>query len=268
MKAKYPDLQLVSAAGPEPADHRFHFAWEKLKALQADIIDEHCYAKPEWFLANSHRYDHYDRNGPKVFMGEYAAQSVGVVSTKNKNNLECALAEAAYMTGLERNADVVRMASYAPLFANSEAWQWTPDLIWVDSLQAYPTPNYYVQQLYTCNRGDEVLPTQLTGIETSSTGVQSLYASATHDDHAGETVLKVINPGATSTSAEIKLDGLSRVQPDGRAIVLAGADPNDINPIGGPKKISPVESAISHAAADFDYTFPAYSMTVLRIKGQ
>ena len=163
IKAKYPDIQLVSAAGPDPADQRFQFAWSKLRALHADIIDEHCYAKPDWFFANTHRYDNYDRNGPKVFMGEYAAQSVDVVSTKNRNNLECALAEAAYMTGLERNADVVRMASYAPLFANTEAWQWTPDLIWVNSLHVYATPNYYVQQLFSRNRGDVVLPTRTCG---------------------------------------------------------------------------------------------------------
>ena len=106
---------------------------------------EHCYANPSWFFTNTHRYDHYDRNGPKVFMGEYAAQSVAAVSVKNRNTLECALAEAAYMTGLERNADVVRMASYAPLFAQAEAWQWTPDMIWVNNLDCllYTSPRVW-----------------------------------------------------------------------------------------------------------------------------
>jgi alpha-L-arabinofuranosidase len=121
-------------------------------------VDEHCYANPIWFLSNSDRYDAYDRNGPKIFFGEYAAQSVAICSTKNRNNLECALAEAAYMTGLERNADVVRMASYAPLFAHVDGWQWTPDLIWTDNLRVCGTPNYYVQQLFSLNRGDVVLP--------------------------------------------------------------------------------------------------------------
>jgi alpha-L-arabinofuranosidase len=99
LKAKYPDIQLISSAGPSPADDRFKFAWPKLRELNADIVDEHCYAAPSWFLQNTHRYDHYDRSGPKVFMGEYAAQSVATVSPKNRNDLECALAEAAYMTG-------------------------------------------------------------------------------------------------------------------------------------------------------------------------
>ena len=107
LKEKYSEIQLVSSAGPSPDDDRFKFAWPKLRALKADIVDEHCYAKPEWFFNNTHRYDTYDPNGPKVFMGEYAAQSDKVVSVRNRNNLECALAEAAYMTGLERNASRV-----------------------------------------------------------------------------------------------------------------------------------------------------------------
>lgn len=158
LKEKHPEITLVSASGPSPDDERFHYLWPRLSELKADIVDQHCYANPIWFLSNSHRFDDYDRNGPKVFFGEYAAQSVAIVSTKNRNNLECALSEAAFMTGLERNADVVRLASYAPLFANVDAWQWTPDLIWVDSLRVCPTPNYFVQQLFSLNRGDEVLP--------------------------------------------------------------------------------------------------------------
>jgi len=162
-KEKHPEIMLVTDSGPSPADERFQFLWPKLRELKADIVDEHCYDLPTWFFTNNHRYDQYDRNGPKVFMGEYAAQSVEVVSPKNRNTLECALAEAAYMTGLERNADVVRMASYAPLFANADAWQWTPNLIWVDNLRVYGTPDYYVQQLFSRNRGDRVLPVQLSG---------------------------------------------------------------------------------------------------------
>jgi alpha-N-arabinofuranosidase len=267
IKEKYPAIQLVSAAGPSPDDDRFKFAWSKLRSLHADIIDEHCYALPDWFFSNTHRYDDYARNGPKVFMGEYAAQSVGVVSTKNQNNLECALAEAAYMTGLERNADVVRIASYAPLFANTDAWQWTPDLIWVNSLKIYETPNYYVQQMFMRNRGDEVLPAQLTGIETNVNGIQNLYASATRDDQAGEIILKVVSSGADATEAQINLAGLSHVESQAKVITLAG-NLADVNSMAEPSKISPVKSAIDNAAANFLYNFPAYSMTVLRIKAQ
>jgi alpha-L-arabinofuranosidase len=264
IKQKYPDIELVSAAGPDPADKRFQFAWANLRALHADIIDEHSYAKPEWFFANTHRYDNYDRNGPKVFMGEYAAQSDHTVSTKNQNNLECALAEAAYMTGLERNADVVRMASYAPLFANTEAWQWTPDLIWVNSLQVYATPNYYVQQLFSRNRGDVVLPTQLEGIVKSASGVEGLYASATRDENAGEIILKVVNPGGNVQTAGINLNG-ANVSATAIKIVLAG-NLEDVNSMQLPKSISPVESKLENVATNFSCEFAPHSMTILRIK--
>jgi alpha-L-arabinofuranosidase len=268
LKARYPEVQLVAAAGPDPGDDRFKFAWSKLRELNADLVDEHCYANPEWFFRNANRYDHYDLNGPKVFMGEYAAQSVATVSPKNENNLVCALAEAAYLTGLERNAAVVRMASYAPLFANAEAWQWRPDLIWVDSLQVCATPNYYVQQLFSCNRGDVVLPTAVDGVETTASGVQTIYASATHDDQTGEVILKVVNPGATATPVAIKLAGLTRVEPQAKATLLAGANLTDVNNLGEPEKVTPVASTFAGAAADFSRTFPPHSLTVLRLKGQ
>jgi alpha-L-arabinofuranosidase len=123
VKAKYPEVELVTSAGPSPGDERFQYLWPQLRELKADIVDEHSYAKPEWFYAAATRYDGYPRTGPKVFMGEYAAQSVDVVSPDNRNTLECALGEAAFITGLERNSDVVTMSSYAPLFGHEEAWQ-------------------------------------------------------------------------------------------------------------------------------------------------
>jgi alpha-N-arabinofuranosidase len=266
LKEKHPEIQLVSAAGPSPDDERFKFAWPKLRELNADIVDEHCYAKPDWFLANTHRYDHYDRNGPKVFMGEYAAQSVAIVSTKNKNNLDCALAEAAYMTGLERNADVVCLASYAPLFSNAEAWQWTPDLIWVDSLHVYGTPNYYVQQLFARNRGDAVLPVTLSGIETSTAGVQNLYASATRDDQAGEIILKVVNPGAAAIETQINLEGIADIEPKVKATVLTSAGLNEGNSFHAPRNVAPVETDLNVDGPHLTHTFTQHSFTVLRIK--
>jgi alpha-L-arabinofuranosidase len=263
IETKYPDIQLVSAAGPEPADERFKFAWSKLREVHADIVDEHSYALPKWFYENTHRYDTYDRNGPKVFMGEYAAQSVAVVSTKNRNDLECALAEAAYLTGLERNADVVRMASYAPLFSNTQAWQWTPDLIWVDSLHVSLTPNYFVQQLFSCNRGDEILPTEL-----SSEPAQKLFASAVHDNQSGEVILKVVNGGDTAAAIEIKVAGAAKMDRQAKAIVLTGATLHGENSIGRPETIKPVESSATISGENFTRTFEPRSLTVLRVKTQ
>jgi alpha-L-arabinofuranosidase len=162
LKEKYPEIELISGAGPFPNDKNYQYAWPELRALKADIIDEHCYAMPDWFLKASTRYDGFERNGPKVFMGEYAAQSIDITAPQNKNNLRCALAEAAFMTGMERNSDVVVMSSYAPLLGHEDAWQWRPNLIWFDNLTSYATPNYYVQQMFSQNRGDKVLPVEVS----------------------------------------------------------------------------------------------------------
>jgi alpha-L-arabinofuranosidase len=269
LKAKHPEISLIAAAGPSPDDDRFKFLWSKLRELNADIIDEHCYATPDWFLKNTHRYDSYDRNGPRVFMGEYAAQSDHTLSTKNRNNLECAIAEAAYLTGLERNADVVRLASYAPLFAHADAWQWTPDLIWVNNLTVVATPNYYVQQLFSRNRGDQVLPTRIKLSAEPASGPANtspqLFASATRENVAGEVILKVVNAANSASDAEIRLDGASSVGPRARAVVLTSASAVAINSFDQPNNVAPLESVIEDASSHLNHTFPAHSLTVIRL---
>jgi len=261
IKAKYPDIQLIAAAGPGSGDQRFKFAWSKLPALHADIIDEHCYDRPEWFLANTHRYDTYDRNGPKVFFGEYAAQSDRTGSVKNRNTLECALAEAAFMTGMERNGDVVKMASYAPLFANVEAWQWRPDLIWVNSLEVLRTPNYYVQKLFAHNTGDTMLPVKIAAPESAM-----LFASATRDSATGDMILKVVNNA--TTPAEVKLDvaGAPKLKGSVAVTTLSGTASQEENTFEAPDKIVPQQSEISASSSPLVHAFPAKSLTVLRFK--
>lgn len=259
LKEKHPEIELISSSGPAPADARFKFAWEKLRELKADIVDEHCYDKPAWFYGNTRRYDGYDRNGPKVFMGEYAAQSDKVVSSKNVNNLDCALSEAAFLTGLERNADVVRMASYAPLFAHTEAWQWTPNMLWVDNLNLTHTPNYYVQQMYSRNRGDAVLPLELAASPAN------LFANAVRDEKTGEIILKVVNSGETEMTVQVNLAGAATVAPEATTTVLTGNLP-DVNTVGQPDKLKPIESKIAVPGKSFPHAFPARSFTVLRVK--
>jgi len=169
LKAKHPEIKLVAGAGPDPAGDNFKFAWDKLRELKADIVDEHAHLQPDWFFSSAARFDKYDRNGPKVMMGEWAAHSLpGLVNLDNRNNWETALSEAAFMTGLERNADIVVMSCYAPLFAHVDAWQWVPSLLWFDNLRVYGTPNYYVQKLFSENRGDVVLPLDVQAPEVSS----------------------------------------------------------------------------------------------------
>jgi alpha-L-arabinofuranosidase len=198
LKDKHPEIELVTGAGPFPTGERFDFAWQQLKPLHPDIVDEHSYAMPDWFLRSAKRFDNYDRSGPKIFMGEYAVQSVDICSPDNQNNVRCALAEAAFMTGLERNSDVVAMSSYAPLFGHEQAWQWRPNLIWFDSLKSYATPNYYVQQLFSQNRGDVVLPVAISDPRPAAApsgriGLATQIASAEFKDiqviHDGQQLL-------------------------------------------------------------------------------
>lgn len=265
IKARYPKIQLVAAAGPEPADSRFQFAWEKLRELRADIIDEHCYASPEWFFNNVHRYDTYDRNGPKVFMGEYAAQSDKVVSVNNRNDLECALAEAAYMIGMERNADVVCMAAYAPLFAHVDAWQWRPNLIWFDNLRVFGTPSYYVQQMFSTNRGDRVLPLKMESVSGTHCPAR-LYASAVRDDPNSDVILKVVNGSPDQVTAQLSLAGSTGLPRKGSVIILTSNGPHDENSSEEPTKVSPRTRELAIDSLQFPYTFPAFSFSVLRIQ--
>ena len=267
LKAKHPDIKLVSSAGPSPNDERFKFAWPKLRELKADIVDEHCYDLPKWFFDSATRYDKYDRAGPKVFMGEYAAQSLGIVNPNNRNDLQCALAEAAFMTGLERNADVVVMSSYAPLFAHIDAWQWTPDLIWCDNLSVYGTPSYYVQQLFSRNRGDVVLPVKI-GPEQQGNKKPGLYATASREEKTGEMIVKVVNSAAEPVEAAVQIKGAGKVSDKADATVLAGANLADENSMADPKKVAPATSSIEGVGAEFKYTFKPWSVTVLRIAAE
>jgi alpha-L-arabinofuranosidase len=264
LKEKHPEIQLVSSAGPGPDDDHFKYAWPKLRELHADIVDEHCYARPDWFFNNTHRYDNYDRKGPKVFFGEYAAQSDKTVSVHNRNNLECAIAEAAFMTGLERNAEVVRMASYAPLFAHVEGWQWTPDLIWVDNLHSYGTPNYYVQKLFANHRGDVILPATLAGANLPA----RVYASATSDQRTGEVILKVVNGTSNPQAIAVQLTGVTAVKPSTTAWLLTGEKLTDVNSFETPEKISPREVTIQAGTPQFDLTVPANALMVLLVPVQ
>jgi alpha-N-arabinofuranosidase len=199
-------------------------------------------------------------------MGEYAAQSDRVVSIQNQNNWECALAEAAYMTGLERNGDVVRMASYAPLFAHADAWQWKPDLIWANNLQAYGTPNYYVQQLFSRNHGDVLAPAVLELAHSAAgTPRETLYASAVRDEATGELILKLINAAVEPQMLDIEIQGAKKVGPAGKAILLTSPRLDDINSFEQPRKVAPRELSRQIASPQFNEAVPPSSFLVLRI---
>jgi len=262
IKAKYPDIQIVSAAGPAPSGELFEYASQQLKDLHADLVDEHYYSSPDWFLKNASRYDNYDRHGPKIFAGEYAAQSVATVSPKNENNWQCALAEAAFMTGLERNADLVHMASYAPLFAHVDAWQWTPDLIWFDNLHAYGTPNYYVQKLFSVNKGTHVLP--ITAQGNTVAGQQNLYASAVSDVRAKAIITKLVNAGDAAQTITVQLLGNRKVSNTG-TLTTVKADLNAVNSIAQPQQVRPEEQPLKWKGKEVKLVLPPHSFSVLKI---
>ncbi|GAB4041019.1 alpha-L-arabinofuranosidase C-terminal domain-containing protein [Spirosoma jeollabukense] len=242
IKEKYPAMRLVCSSGTDPNGERFDFLNGKLRDMKADLIDEHYYRRPEWFLQNASRYDSYPRNGSKVFAGEWAAQSDKTVSVDNKNNWQCALSEAAFMTGLERNAAVVNMASYAPLFAHADGWQWTPDLIWVDNLRVYGTPNYYVQKLYSLNKGTNVL--SLTQADKPLAGQDSLYASAAWDKATNEVILKIANVSDKAQVRTIQLDGVKKLAANGKLTLLKNNVLDAVNSFENATNVSPVEQPI------------------------
>lgn len=260
--AKYPHIQIISGSGPSPDGEFFEYGWKELKKLNAQIVDEHYYNSPEWFTKNAGRYDAYDRSGPKVFAGEYAAQSVGVVKPDNKNNWQTALSEAAFMTGLERNADVVTMTSYAPLFAHADGWQWTPDLIWFNNLQSYATPNYYVQKLFSNNKGTDLIKISENGNPVK--GQNQLFASAVKDGKNNEVIIKIVNTDAQEKSIEINPKNI-RI---GRKLIkttlsaLKLSNENNFQT----ENIKPLEENSLIKKGKFPVQIPAHSLVVLKIK--
>ncbi len=266
IKEKYPDMRLVCSSGTDPDGERFDFLNGQLRGMKADLIDEHYYRRPEWFLQNVNRYNNYPRNGAKIFAGEWAAQSDKTVSVDNKNNWQCALSEAAFMTGLERNAAVVHMASYAPLFAHADGWQWTPDLIWVDNLHVYGTPNYYVQKLYSLNKGTNVL--NLTQNNEPLAGQDSLYASAAWDEASHEVIVKIANVSSNAQARTIQLDGVKKLEATGQLTILKNESFDAVNSFKNATNVSPVEQRIlvNVSKKTLSMTLAPRSFSVVRVK--
>ena len=203
IRAQYPEMKIIGSSGPQAEGKDFEYLWPEMKRLKVDLVDEHYYRPPQWFLDNAARYDSYDRKGPKVFAGEYASHH-----QTRANNFESALTEASFMTGLERNADIVHMATYAPLLAHVDAWQWRPDLIWFDNLRVVRSPNYYVQKLYGHHAGTHVLP--LTLNKAPLTGQEGLYASSVIDKNKKEIIIKLSNVSDEKRVFNITLEGLEK----------------------------------------------------------
>jgi alpha-L-arabinofuranosidase len=264
IKDKYPAIRLINSVGPSPDGTMFNYLSDTLRRLNADILDEHYYRSPDWFLKNAGRYDNYDRSGPKIFAGEYAAHNEGVTNPVNRNTWQCALSEAAFMTGLERNADVVQMASYAPLFAHIDGWQWSPDLIWFDNLRSYGTPNYYVQKLFSNNKGSVVVP--ILQNNAAIAGQNGLYASACIDKKTGELILKLANTSAQAQSPAIALEGIKKTGAKATLTVMKNDQPDAINSFDDPAAVSPAVQEIAVKGKQLNLTLAPSSFTVVRVK--
>lgn len=263
IKAKYPEIIIVSGSGPFPDGDQFEYGWEELKKMDAEIVDEHYYRSPEWFLENANRYDSYDRNGPKVFAGEYAAHPKDVEDGPKENNWLAALSEAAFMTGLERNADVVQLTSYAPLMAHIDAFQWAPDMIWFNNLEAYGTPNYYVQKLYGNNPGTDLL--QITKDGQPLTGQEQLYASAVKDVNTKELIVKLVNAAEEGRSISLNMSE-DTLEEKGTVIVLQNEDRTQSNSFDAPKAISPKTIEIELKNGQIEMELEPSSLYVLKVK--
>ena len=270
LKDKYPDIQLIAATGSDASifpngAEEIAYLWEQWRQLNPEFVDEHFYRQPDWFIENTGWYDQYPRKGPELFVGEYASQSVGVASPDNRNIWKCALYEAAFMTGMERNADLVRMTCYAPLLAHEDAWQWRPDMIWFDNLKAYGSANYQVQRLFSLNPGTHLLTAKVSDAPALDDKKAGLHASATLDKNAGEVIVKVVNATATPLSTEIDLKGAGKVGKNARMILLTSPSLDDENTIDHPEKIVPTTASVSISGSKFQQQFAPYSLTILRI---
>ena len=264
IKDKYPDFKLVYSSGTDPNGERFDDLNRELRKMNADFIDEHYYRGPDWFTQNATRYDNYPRNASKIFAGEYAAQSTNTGSPDNKNNLQTALSEAAFMTGLERNADVVNMASYAPLFAHVDGWQWTPDLIWVDNLKSYGTPNYYVQKLFSLYKGTNVVPFLSDNLPV--TGQDGLFGTACIDKNSQELIVKFVNVASKQQNVIFVIEGAKNLQPKGTMTVLTGDTLDQVNSMTVTDAISPKDQEVTVKGKKITFSVKPYSFNVLRVK--
>ena len=242
LRAKYPNLKLIGTTGPNSEGWDFDLLQPRMKELKVDLYDEHYYRNEEWFLSHGLRYDSYDRKGPRVFAGEYACHGA---NGKKWNHFETSLYEAAHMTGIERNADIVHMATYAPLFAHVEGWQWRPDAIWFDNLRSFKSVSYYVQQLFAMNKGTNVLSLTMNGQPVAGQeGQDGLFASSVYDSQTGEVIIKVVNTSDVTQPITLNLLGV-KTATEAQTITLHSDNMDGENTLDRPDLIIPVSGAIA-----------------------
>ena len=251
VKAKHPEIKVIGTVGPFHSGEDFEKGWKIAEDLKLQMVDEHYYVQPEWLMGNVHRYDNYPRTSSKVYLGEYASWG---------NKLKNAIAEAAYLTGLERNGDVVHMASYAPLLAKKGFTQWTTDMIFFDNVNILLTPNYHVQKMFMTNQGETWFDKVISKNEADTT----LAASCVQETKTGDIILKMVNYSDTGKPMKVNLSKFGKIALQAEKTVLSGQS-GDENTFGNLQKVAPVSSVIE-VSKSFDYIAPPMSLTVIRIK--
>lgn len=251
VKEKYPEVTVIGTVGPFYEGSDYEEGWKFASKIGIPMVDEHYYNTPGWFINNQDFYDRYDRNKAKVYLGEYAAHLPG-----RPNNIETALAEALYLTSVERNADVVTMTSYAPLLAKEGHTQWNPDLIYFNNTEVKPTVGYYAQQMYGQNAGSEYIASSVTLDNTQDAVEKRIGVSVVRDGKTGDMIVKLVNLLPVAVNAQVELPSLEGMDTTAVKTVLAGK-PTD-------KQARPV-SGTMEVSEKFGYELPAYSFTVIRI---
>lgn len=264
LRESNPEIKIIGSSGPNSEGKDFDYLWPQMRNIGVDLVDEHFYRNEDWFAGQGLRYDSYPRKGTKVFAGEYACHG----KNRKYNHYNAALHEAAFMTGLERNADVVLMATYAPLLAHVDGWQWRPDLIWFDNTRVAPSASYYVQQLFASNKGTRTVSLSLDGRPaTGLEGQENLWASAVYDEPSNSYIVKAVNTGDKDLPLEILLKLPKKAAADGIAEVttLACADLLADNTLDNPARITPAHSALTLDGKTLADTLPAKTIRMYRI---
>jgi alpha-L-arabinofuranosidase len=267
LRSKYPTLKLIGTTGPNSEGWDFDLLQPRMKELKVDLYDEHYYRNEQWFLSHGLRYDSYDRKGPRVFAGEYACHGRG----KKWNHFETSLYEAAHMTGIERNADLVHMATYAPLFAHVEGWQWRPDAIWFDNLRSFKSVSYYVQQMFAMNKGTNVLSLTMQGKPVAGQeGQDGLFASSVFDKQTGEVIIKVVNTSKQSQPLRLNLQGIKGERTAETLTLNWNGSLDDENTLDQPEKIIPQSGKLTVSSgkknAVLSDNLPAMTFRIYKVK--
>lgn len=257
LKKKHPEIVVIGTTGPFAGGRDYDEGWKFARELKLEMVDEHYYVAPQWFWDNLQRYDSYDRNSARVYVGEYAAHD----RDRRRNTLRSAIAEAAGMTAFERNGDIVQFTSFAPLLARRNHTQWHPDLIYFTGTEVLRSANYYVQQLFGQNSGDAHLTTSIT----ATSKPPKLTASAVRDGKSGDVILKIVNGADAPAPLAVALEGLGPENLRAKRTLLTGGSADAFNEDGREPAVQPVSEELQ-LKANFDYDAPPHSLSVFRFR--